>query len=79
LLARHTVRPGITGLWQAEARDNKYFEVYQRLDLFYVENWTLLLDFVILLATADQIVLRPFFKWRERRQQAEQPQVAAAA
>ena len=41
LNARHRVRPGITGLWQVEARDNPSFEAYLRLDLFYVENWSL--------------------------------------
>ena len=42
--ARHRVRPGITGLWQVEARDNPSFDAYRRLDLFYVENWSLALD-----------------------------------
>lgn len=67
LHARHNVRPGITGLWQAEARDNPSFGTYRRLDLFYVENWSLLLDITILLATADHFVLRPLFKLRDRR------------
>ena len=57
---RHQVRPGITGLWQVEARDNPAFDAYQRLDLFYVENWSLALDLVILLGTAEQMLLRPF-------------------
>jgi lipopolysaccharide/colanic/teichoic acid biosynthesis glycosyltransferase len=51
LLARLTVRPGVTGLWQIEARDNPEFAVYRRLDLFYVENWSLWLDIALLLAT----------------------------
>ena len=38
---RHHVRPGITGLWQVEARDNPAFDAYHRLDLHYVENWSL--------------------------------------
>ena len=60
LRRRHRVRPGITGLWQVEARDNPAFDAYQRLDLFYVENWSLALDVVILLGTAEQMLLRPF-------------------
>ena len=40
LLGRQDVTPGITGLWQVEGRDNPEFEVYRRLDLFYVENWS---------------------------------------
>ena len=60
LHARHDVRPGITGLWQVEARDNPAFDAYQRLDLHYVENWSPALDLVIMLGTAEQLLLRPF-------------------
>ncbi len=56
LKARFTVRPGITGLWQVEARSNAEFGAYRRLDLHYVANWSLLLDLQILVATAVQIV-----------------------
>lgn len=70
LNARHEVRPGITGLWQTEARDNPSFDAYCRLDLFYVENWSLALDAVVLLATVDQLLLRPLIKWRDRRESA---------
>ena len=59
LHARHVVRPGITGLWQVEARDNPSFGAYRRLDLFYVDNWSLSLDFVVLLGTIEQLVARP--------------------
>ena len=41
LRPRTRVLPGITGLWQVEARDNPSFEAYRRLDLFYVENWSI--------------------------------------
>lgn len=63
LKTRHRVTPGITGLWQVTARDNPSFDAYRRLDLFYVENWSLALDFVILLGTVDHIVIRPLVKW----------------
>lgn len=63
LKTRHRVTPGITGLWQVEARDNPSFDAYRRLDLFYVENWSLALDFVILLGTVDHIAIRPLVKW----------------
>lgn len=52
---RFGVRPGITGLWQVEARSNASFAAYRRLDLHYVENWTISLDLRILLATAEQV------------------------
>ena len=64
---RHLVRPGITGLWQVEARDNPAFDAYQRLDLHYVENWSLGLDVVILLATVEQLLMRPFASKQPRR------------
>ena len=60
LQARHVVRPGITGLWQVDARNNPSFDAYRRLDLFYVDNWSLLLDLMILIGTAEQILVRPF-------------------
>ncbi len=54
---RAAVRPGITGLWQVEARSNASFNAYRRLDLHYVENWSLSLDLRILLATVEQVVV----------------------
>lgn len=52
LQRRVAVRPGITGLWQTEARDNPAFGPYRRLDLYYVENWSVGLDLSILATTA---------------------------
>ncbi len=48
---RLSVKPGLTGLWQVEARQDPSFEVRARLDLEYVDNWSLLLDLKIMLAT----------------------------
>jgi len=56
LLDRLQMPPGITGLWQVEARDNPHFGAYRRLDLFYVDNWSLNLDLVILIATFEQVL-----------------------
>ena len=58
LLERTKVPPGLTGLWQVEARDNPSFSAYRRLDLFYVDNWSISLDFVILIATVEQVVVK---------------------
>jgi exopolysaccharide biosynthesis polyprenyl glycosylphosphotransferase len=58
LRMRELVLPGITGLWQVEARDNPSFEAYRRLDLFYVENWSLTLDLLVVLATTEHIIVR---------------------
>jgi exopolysaccharide biosynthesis polyprenyl glycosylphosphotransferase len=57
-LARLDMRPGVTGLWQVEARDNPFFHVYRRLDLFYVENWSLRGDAAILLGTISAVLGR---------------------
>jgi lipopolysaccharide/colanic/teichoic acid biosynthesis glycosyltransferase len=58
LLARHQVTPGVTGLWQVEAREVPGLGAYTRLDLFYVENWSVLLDLAILIATMSAVVTR---------------------
>ncbi len=58
LLRRHGVKPGITGLWQLEARDNPSFHAYRRLDLLYVDNWSIGLDIFILLATVPVVIAR---------------------
>lgn len=58
LLARHQVPPGVTGLWQVEGRDNPAFDVYRRLDLFYVENWSLSLDLAIIFSTLQAVLGR---------------------
>lgn len=58
LQTRTKVPPGITGLWQVEARDNPAFGPYRRLDLFYVENWSISLDISILLTTVVTVLAR---------------------
>ncbi len=60
LRARESVRPGITGLWQVEGRDNPSFAAYRRFDLFYLENWSVTLDLMILLATVESVIARLF-------------------
>jgi lipopolysaccharide/colanic/teichoic acid biosynthesis glycosyltransferase len=60
LLARQHVLPGITGLWQVNGRDNPDFAIYQRMDLFYVENWSVALDLSILLGTFKVVAGRAF-------------------
>lgn len=55
---RTVMRPGITGSWQTEARDNPSFSTYRRLDLLYVDNWSLGLDLAILVNTAHAVIVR---------------------
>jgi exopolysaccharide biosynthesis polyprenyl glycosylphosphotransferase len=73
LRERNRVRPGITGLWQAEARDNPSFVTYERLDLFYVENWSLALDVAILFATVESELARVGKRFVPRTRRAERP------
>ncbi len=70
-LARLDMRPGITGLWQVEARHNPSFEANRHLDLFYIENWRLGMDVAILVATVHTVVidsLSSLGRARRRRQ-----------
>lgn len=52
---RLMVKPGITGLWQVTGRSDLSWEESVRLDLYYVENWTLLGDIQIVLRTARAV------------------------
>lgn len=52
---RLTVKPGITGLWQVSGRNDLSVADSIRLDLYYVENWSLTQDFVILLKTVRAV------------------------
>jgi exopolysaccharide biosynthesis polyprenyl glycosylphosphotransferase len=55
-LRRLDVKPGMTGLWQVTARRDPSFETNMKLDLEYIENWSLGLDMGILLRTLPAIV-----------------------
>lgn len=66
-LRRHSVRPGMTGLWQVEARDNPSFHAYRRLDLRYVDNWSLRLDLLILVSTVPAVLGQAWHALRDRR------------
>lgn len=46
-----SVRPGMSGYWQVNGRQNLSFEEHVAMDVYYVENWSLWLDFLILLKT----------------------------
>jgi len=56
MLGRLEVRPGISGLWQVSGRSELAFEDYVRLDLFYIENWSLAYDVFILAKTVPIVV-----------------------
>jgi len=49
--ARHVVKPGLTGLWQAYGRSAVTHEDVVLMDIFYINNWSIALDFQILIRT----------------------------
>ena len=53
---RLQVRPGMTGLWQVSGRSMLTFDEGVLLDIYYIENWSLWLDFKIMLRTIPQIL-----------------------
>ena len=55
---RLLVKPGITGLWQVSGRSNLSWDDTVRLDLQYVENWSLGLDLAVLIKTVTTVVRR---------------------
>jgi lipopolysaccharide/colanic/teichoic acid biosynthesis glycosyltransferase len=55
---RHRVRPGLTGLWQTSGRSDLGPEDMARLDVDYVENWTLARDLAILARTPFAVLSR---------------------
>lgn len=55
---RLRVKPGMTGMWQINGRSHTSFDDYVRLDLFYVDNWSLTTDLAVLLRTVPAVLLR---------------------
>lgn len=53
---RLLVRPGITGLWQVSGRSDLSWDDAVRLDLYYVDNWSLTFDLVILWRTVGAVL-----------------------
>ncbi len=58
LMGRLSVKPGVTGLWQVEARDLPSFDLYRRYDLHYVQNWSIGFDLGIIARTVTVVALR---------------------
>jgi len=53
---RLDMKPGITGLWQVSGRSRLTFEEMVKIDLYYIENWSIWLDLKIILLTLPAIV-----------------------
>lgn len=58
LRERLRVKPGITGNWQVNGRFTASFEDYQRLDMYYVDNWSIITDLVIIAKTIPAVLKR---------------------
>ena len=56
-LRRLEAKPGLTGLWQVSGRSDTTFEEMVRLDIYYVEHWSLLMDLRIVLQTIPTVLL----------------------
>jgi lipopolysaccharide/colanic/teichoic acid biosynthesis glycosyltransferase len=56
IATRLAVKPGITGLWQVSGRQELAYDDRIRLDLHYIENWSLWLDFAILARTIPAVL-----------------------
>ena len=52
------VKPGITGFWQIKGRNDLDFEERIELDNWYIQNWSLWLDFIIFIKTFEVLVTR---------------------
>jgi undecaprenyl-phosphate galactose phosphotransferase len=52
------VKPGITGLWQVAGRNDLSFDERVELDIWYIQNWSLWLDFVIFIKTFQVLATR---------------------
>ena len=50
------MKPGMSGLWQVSGRSNLTWDDAIRLDLYYVENWSLTADVMILVRTVRAVV-----------------------
>jgi exopolysaccharide biosynthesis polyprenyl glycosylphosphotransferase len=55
-LRRLDVTPGITGLWQVQGRQDPSFASYVSLDVAYIENWSVWLDFKIIMRTVGVVL-----------------------
>jgi lipopolysaccharide/colanic/teichoic acid biosynthesis glycosyltransferase len=53
---RFVVKPGLTGLWQVSGRSDLSLEESVRVDVQYVENWSFLLDLIILARTCGAVI-----------------------
>jgi lipopolysaccharide/colanic/teichoic acid biosynthesis glycosyltransferase len=55
---RLLVKPGMTGLWQVSGRSDLPWMEAVRLDLYYVENWSVVMDLALMWRTVNSVLRR---------------------
>ena len=55
---RLTVKPGITGFWQVNGRQEISYEERVKMDMFYIEHWSIWMDIIILIKTVWKVLKR---------------------
>jgi exopolysaccharide biosynthesis polyprenyl glycosylphosphotransferase len=63
---RLDVKPGLTGLWQVSGRYHLSFDQMVKLDIYYIENWSLWMDLKIILKTLPALIMREEAQKKER-------------
>jgi exopolysaccharide biosynthesis polyprenyl glycosylphosphotransferase len=58
LRSRLRVKPGLTGMWQVHGRSDASFAEYERLYLYYVDNWSIVTDLAIVVRTIPAVISR---------------------
>ncbi len=53
-----TVKPGITGFWQVNGRQNVDYEERVRMDMYYIDHWSIWLDILIILKTVWKVLAK---------------------
>lgn len=56
-MRRLSMKPGITCIWQVSGRNEVDFETWMKLDLEYIDNWSLFLDLKLLLKTVPVVLV----------------------
>ena len=65
------LKPGITGLWQVSGRNDVSYDERVKLDIYYIENWSVKLDLAILARTTAAVIARRGAYWLSNARYSE--------